>query len=189
MENTNSANIPIRTLYTPGFSSLAMSYFKTNLIFSFAPYIGKDDQELDKYCKKSFLSTSVNPDRAAFFYVQASRIIDGKNPEEQIEAVLPCYNGTTLTFAYKPNENNQMVAYLVINKNNEMISFKFQTTEYADNIDGQMVTKIVQTGLITFHLILGCYLAGSAVSSSYFPELYNEALEKAQEQEREETAV
>ena len=164
MFNDKPTNVQIRTLYSPGFSSFKMSYFKTNLVLGFAPYIGKDDRGFDKYCIKSFLSTSINPEGAAFFYTQASRILDCRHSVEQVEVVLPCNKGASLTFTYKLDESNQMSAYMSINKNNEAIQFRFPTTEYQDNIDGQWVTKLMQTGLRTFALILGCYLAGKAAN-------------------------
>ena len=185
MNNDKPTNIQIRTLYAPGFSSLMLSYFKTNLVLSFAPYIGKDNRGFDEYCKKSFLSTSINIEGAAFFYKQASRIIDCRHSEELVEIDFPCNKGASLIFEYKPDENNQMSAFLTINKNNQAIKFRFSTTEYQDNVDGQWVTNIMQTGLVTFALILGCYLAGKA-ANSHIGGFYSDALEMAQEQDRQE---
>jgi len=162
-----------------------MSYFKTNLVLGFTPYIGKDNLGLSQYCNKSFQSTSINPERAAFLYMQASRILDCRHSGEQVEAVIPCNNGASLTFQYKPDENNQMSAFITINKNNVDIPFKFKTTEYQENVGGQWVKKYMHTGLGTFALILGCYLAGKA-ANSHIDELYNEALEMAHEQDRQE---
>jgi len=184
-DNDKPTNVQIRTLYAPGYSSIMLSYFKTNLVFSFAPYVGKDNRGVDQYCIKSFLSTSINPAGAAFFYMQASRILDCRHSGGQVEVVLPCNNGASLTFEYKPDENNQMSAYITINKNNDAIRFRFPTTEYQDNVDGQWVTNLMQTGLGTFALILGCYLAGKA-ANSHIDGLYNEALEMAQDQEEQE---
>ena len=182
------ANIQIRTLYAPGYSSLMMSYFKTNLVLGFTPYIGKDNLGFSQYCKKTFFSTSINPEGAAFFYMQASRILDCRHSGEQVEVVLPCNNNTILTFEYKPDENNQMSAFMTINKNNVVTPFKFKTTEYQENVDGQWVTKYMHTGLGTFALILGCYLAGKA-ANSHIGGLYDEALEMAQEQAEQERYV
>jgi len=162
-----------------------MSYFKTNLVLGFTPYIGKDNLGFDQYCKKSFHSTSINSEGAAFFYVQASRILDDRYSGEQVEVVLQCNNSASLTFEYKPDENNQMSAFMTINKNNETIRFRFKTTEYQENVDGQCVTKYMHTGLGTFALVLGCYLAGKA-ASNYIDGLYDEALEMAQEQAEQE---
>ena len=78
-----------------------------------------------------------------------------------------------------------MSACMTINKNNRAILFRFPTTEYQENIDGQWFTKLMQTGLGTFATILGCYLAGNA-ANSHIDGLYNEALEMAQEQAEQE---
>ena len=179
-----SENTYIKILYSPGFSMLRMSYYKTNLILNFIPSIDKDYQGVIGYNKNSFLSTSINPEKAAFFYMQTSRIIDGIDSEKSIETVLPCNNGTTLTFEYKPDEDNQMRTYLTINKNNMTIPFRFPVIEYYENVDGQTIKTVMQAGLVTFSLILGCYLAGSAVDGplNKHNELYNEALESIHEE-------
>jgi len=170
-------NTFLRTLYSPGFSSLTLSYYLANITLKFIPYIGKDNTGLSKYCDKTFLSISINPDGASFFYMIASKIIDGKELDKPIETVLPCLNGTTLTFEYKPDEKNLMAAYLVIDKNNQTIRFKFPSMEYQDLVDGQLVTKVAQTGLGTFALILGCYLAGKA-ANNYIAGYSNEVTEQ-----------
>nr|WP_092067927.1 hypothetical protein [Dendrosporobacter quercicolus]NSL46847.1 hypothetical protein [Dendrosporobacter quercicolus DSM 1736] len=87
-------------------------------------------------------------------------VIDGKYAEQQILAVLQCNNNTTLIFEYKPDQYNQMDSYLTINKNNETISFKFKTHIYRVKEKGQMVTKIIQSGLGAFARMLDGYLPG-----------------------------
>ena len=120
--------------------------------------------------------------------MQASRILDGQNSDEPIEVVLPCNNGTSLIFEYKPDQNNQMSAYLTINKNNETIRFRFKTTEYEETVNGQTVTKVMQTDLSIFTLILGCYLLGKAIIRHIDrnDEAYNQALLLMQEQMEQE---
>ena len=183
MYNDKPTNGQIRTIYAPGYSYLMLSYFRTNLTLNFVPYIGQDNTGKSEYCNNTHLSTSINHEGAAFFYLQATSILDGKDTGKQIETVLPCNNGTTLTFEYKPGENNQMNAYIAINKNNQTILFRFPTTEYQEIVDGQTVTKVMQTGLGTFALILVCYIAGRAAIGSF--DRYGEALERLQEEERD----
>jgi hypothetical protein len=151
-------NTHIRNLYSEGFSALRISYFKTNLVFSFIPYTGKDYRGLSQYSTTKFLSTSVNYDAASFFYLIAKQIIEGE--ATQMWAELPCLNNAALIFEHKPDENNQMATYLVINKNNEMIPFRFATHEYKIVENGQMTNKLVQTGLGVFVSILDGYLTG-----------------------------
>lgn len=155
-----SANTYIRTLCSTGFSALTISFYKTNLTFRFIPYIGKGKNGLDDYNRNSFLSTSINYERAALFMAIAMGIIDGRDADKEIEAVYPCLNGTTLFFEYKPDQNNQMNAYLVINKNNETIPFRFSTHQVQIKDNGQIVTKVIQSGLGNFAMILEAYLQG-----------------------------
>ena len=179
------ANAQSRKIYAPGYSSLAMSYYLTNLTLNFVPWLSTDSTGRSEYCKQTHLSTSLNPDGAAFFYLQASRILDGKDSGELVEVVLPCSNGTTLTFEYKPDGNNQMSTFLTINKNNITIPFRFPSIEYQEKVDGQMITKVMQTGLGTFALILGCYLTGTAAVGHYLDK-NGEILQWIQEQEQQE---
>jgi hypothetical protein len=184
MYNDKVPNTQIKILHAPGYSFLILSYFKSYLVFNFVPWLNKDDTGRNIYSKETHLSTSIKTDEAAFFCIQAARILDGKVSGEPIEAIIPCNNGTTITFEYKPDENNQMSAYLIINKNDLTIPFRFPTIEYQEKIDGQLVTTVVQTGLGIFVLILGCYITGYA-ANHYLDrnnEGYNEALQWYQEQ-------
>ena len=70
-------------------------------------------------------------------------------------AVVPC-NHASLIFEYKPDQNKQMSAYLTINKNNHSILFKYPTHTYQVKVDGQLITKVIQSGLgVFFHTIIG----------------------------------
>jgi hypothetical protein len=182
MINDKPANTQIRTLYSIGYSSLMLSYFKTNLVLSFVPYVGKDDRGFNAYSKNEFLSTSINHDGAAFFYMQAAQLLNGKDLDKPLEVSLPCNNGASLTFVYKPDEKN---VYLTINKNDMSIPFMFQTTRYVEKVDGQWVPVVMQTGLGTFAMVLGCYIVGKA-ANDHIHEYYNDALQQIQEQVREE---
>ena len=158
MNNNKSANTYIRTLYSPGFSFLMMSFFKTNLTLNFVPYLGKDNVGRSQYSKTEFLSTTVNYEGAAALYMTAMPILDGN--ESQVELVLPCSNDATLIFEYKLDQNNQMSAYLVIDKNNETIPFRFGTHQFRAKENGQMVTKVLQSGLGAFTKTMEAYLSG-----------------------------
>ena len=150
----------IRNLYSPGFSSLTMSFFGTNLALSFNQYLGKDHRGIDQYCRKRFLSTSINYEGAALFILTAMSISDGIDSEKQIQAVLPCNNNAALIFEYKPDQNNQWGAYLTINKNNDAITFRFKTHESKVRRNGEMVTEVIQSGVGAFAMTLEGYLKG-----------------------------
>jgi hypothetical protein len=117
--------------------------------------------------------------------MQASQILEGKNSGEPVNVTIPCSRGASLNFEYKLDVNNQMSAFLTIDKDNKKILFRFPTTEYDEKIDGQNVTSVMQTGLGIFAMILGCYIAGIAANESIIKnnELYNEAILWAQEQD------
>ena len=160
----NTSNTIIKTLYSEGFSSLMMSYYKYILVLTFNPYIGKNNVGFPQYNIKTFLSTSVNYEEAALFYLTAMSILEGKNADKEISAVLT-RNNATLTFEYKPDQNNQMTAYLVINKNNQIIPFRFNTKTYQAQENGQMITKVVQAGLGVFAKTLESYMTGTGITN------------------------
>jgi len=176
MYKNKPVNTVIRFLYSPGYSSLRLSLYAYNLVFSFSPHIGKDNRGFDKYCTKRFSSTSVNYESASFFYQTAMSIITGENSNKEILAVLQCSNNTTLTFEYKPNQNNQMCAHLAIAKNNEVYHFLFPTHQYQVKENGQTVTKVIQSGLGVFAKTLDGYLTGIGADNhlSKLPENFNE---------------
>ena len=151
-------NAFIRNLYSPGYSSLTASFFCTHLTLGFSPHIGKDKRGFDEYCRKSFLSASFNHGGAAFLHMIVEPIIKGKNLEQQVEAVLECKKNTKIIFEYKLIENKQMIAFLTIKKDNQMITFKFKTHQYIIEENGKTVTKTAQSGLFDFAAVLEIYL-------------------------------
>lgn len=158
MNNNKSTNTYIRTLYSPGFSFLMMSFFKTNLTLNFVPYLGKDNVGRSQYSKTEFLSTTVHYEGAVALYLASMPILDGN--ESQVELVLPCSNNATLIFEYKLEQDNQMSAYLLINKNNGTMTFRFGTMQYKVRENGQVITKVIQSGLGAFVKTLEAYLTG-----------------------------
>jgi hypothetical protein len=162
----------IRNLYSPGFSSIVVSFYNYNLSFGFSRYIGKNNAGMSEY-EKSYLTTTVNYEGAALLYQIAMLIIYGKYSENEIKTVLQCNNNATLTFEYKYDQNNQFVAYLTINKNNESISFKFATHTYKVKEDGQIITKVMQSGLGVFAKIIDGYLTATGADrhSDKLPDL------------------
>ncbi len=160
MKDKKLLNLHVRTLYSRDFSSLMLSQYKANLTFSFAPYAGKDNRGIDQYDLKMFLSTSVSYVEAAAFFHIAESIVSGKNKPRKFTLAR---NKATLLFEFKPNQDNQMEAFLVIMKDNRSIPFKFSTAVYETQENGQTVTEIIQTGLIAFAQALQGYLSGIGV--------------------------
>jgi hypothetical protein len=86
-------------------------------------------------------------------------ILKDINPEKEIRAVLQC-NKADLIFEYKPDRDSQMAAYLTIEKNNQSISFKFKTQQIQVQEHGQIVTRVIQSGLGAFAKTVEGYLTG-----------------------------
>jgi len=137
-----------------------MSFYNVNLSLRFCRWIGSDNTGRSQYDTKNALMTSANYDTASALYQLAMSIIYDINPEQEIKAVLPCNNNTNLIFEFKPDQNNQMTAYLTIEKNNQTITFKFQTHSYKIKKDGQIVTIVIQSGLGVFAKTIDGYLTG-----------------------------
>ena len=115
----------IRHIYSIGFSSIMITFFNTNLSLRFYPYIGEDNNGRSQYDNEKGITTTFSYDGASLLYLIAMKILEGEDSEKEIRSTLECYSNTALTFEYKPGQNNQMEAYLTIDKNNETIPFKF----------------------------------------------------------------
>jgi hypothetical protein len=168
-------NIRVGYLHSKGYSSLYLSFYLSSLVFDFAPWLGADNTGRNYYDNKKRLSTSVNLEGAAYFYLVAVTILRGEDRIEPIEATLPCKNNSSLTLSYLPDENNQMTAYLDIHKDNQTIPFKFQTLPKQVMVNGQMVTKAVQADLADFAMMLFGYITGSS-GEDYLRRIFNEGL-------------
>ncbi len=134
-----SINTHVRSLYSPSFSSIMITYFNYNLSFHFYKHIGEDHNGLPKYDRNS-MTASVNYEGAAMLYLTAVSILDGKNSDKEIKATVSCYNAT-LIFDYKREPDNQMAAYLVIEKNNDFTPFKFMAHPHQVKNGDQITTE------------------------------------------------
>ena len=92
----------------------------------------------------------------------AKYITEDINSENETQAVVQCNNNTTIILDYKRDQNNQMTACLIINKNNQSYPFKFSTHTQQIKINGQFVTKVVQTQLFVFAKTIESYLLATA---------------------------
>lgn len=153
-----SNNAIIKNLYAPGYAMLTLSFFKTNLTLRFAPYTGKDNMGFSQYDTKDFLSTTIDNESAAAFYSASMSILNGS--ESPIQLVIPCNHNASLMFKYESdqNQNNEMRAHLIIEKDNKVIPFQFEVHSCLMKKNGQILTKTIQSGLIVFTKALEAYL-------------------------------
>ena len=175
-KNKMAINTYIRTLYSEECSSLMMYFYNHNLSFSLAPYMGKNKNGLNQYDMSKIIRTTVNYEGASFLYQAAMLIINGKQLDNQIMATLQCYGNTTLSLVYKLDQDNQMYAYLVINKNNESIPFRFHVHTITIKENGQAITKMIQSSLGVFAKTIEGYLIGIGADRhlSKLPEDFDE---------------
>ena len=165
--NTGAVNTFIRRVVSPGYSVLTLSLYRLNLVLKLRPVIGKDKRGFDIYCRDTFISTSLDYDGATVFHQTAMSIYKGNEPENQLELTMPSGNNATVTLAYKPDEANQMTAYLVLSKNNITIPFRFATCQYQTCVDGKWITKVCQAGLGAFAMVLEGYLRGIGADNHF----------------------
>ena len=146
-KNSNKINAStyIRTIYSPGYSYMMMSFYNVNLSFSFCRFIGRNNAGKPQF-EKNHLTTSVNYEGAALLYHVIMPILNEANHWDEVKTTVPC-NNAALIFEYKPDENNRMAAYITIEKNNQQISLKFPTLEYEYKKDGKFFTHVAQSGL------------------------------------------
>jgi hypothetical protein len=86
-------------------------------------------------------------------------ILGGINPEKEIEAVLQC-NKAVLILEYKHDQDNQMAVFLIVEKNDQSITFRFPARKVQVKENGQTITKVIQSGLSAFVMTIEGYLTG-----------------------------
>ena len=163
-------NTYIRSLYSPGYSSLLLSLYKTNLTLGFTPWVGR----LNQYEQKGFRSTSIDYEKAAALCLLAKPILEG-NHNYPVYYAIPCNNDATLILELKQDRDGQMRSYLTLEKKREQITFQFSTQTYKVNENGKMVEKVIQAGLGVFILTLEAYLTGIDIGGHLSKQSANES--------------
>jgi len=146
------ANVIIRNLYSPGLSTVTLSFYKTNLSIVFSPWVQEQGRQ-NKLNTKHFISTTISDENAAALYMLSKQISEGTQ-SDPVQYLIQCNKQTMLTFEYDTEK-----ACLIIEKGAEKIFFEFPTHEYRIKEKGQIVTKVLQSGLIVFSETLGAYLS------------------------------
>ena len=155
--NRTSTSTQIRNMYSDGMSYMNIKFYNTNLSFQLYPFTGKDQNGRSKYDMKSGQQTTVNFEGAYALYHAAKDIIDGK--VQQTTLSVPC-NGASLVLERKLGMNGQMETVFSISKNNMTIPFKFNTIQQQVNINGQIQSQTIETGLGAFAKTIEGYLTG-----------------------------
>lgn len=149
-------NIYIRNLYSPGYSFITLSFYKTNLSIGYTNWIGKDEVGFHKYDTKNYVSTTISDENVAALYSLTKQILAGtmKNP---CQYVIQCNKQAVILF-----EHDLEKTQFNIEKNGEKIPFVFTVHKYKEKVNGRVVEKMIQTGLIVFAEVLHTYLSAVA---------------------------
>ena len=156
-QQKTSTSTQIRNMYSDGMSYMNIKFYNTNLSFQLYPFTGKDQTGRSKYDTKNGQQTTVNFEGAYALYKAAKDIIDEK--VQQTTLSVPC-NGASLILERKLGMNGKMETVFSITKNNMTIPFRFNTIQQQVNINGQVQTKEIETGLGAFCKTIEGYLTG-----------------------------
>lgn len=159
MANTvrTQTSTQIRNLYSDDMAYMNIKFFNTNLSFQLYPYLEKTADGRSKYDMKNGQQTTVTYEGAAALLKVCDDIINAKVSEISIS--IECYEAT-VKLERKINATGQFDTILTLSKKNTDIPFKFKTQQYTVKEQGQLITKTVECGLISFAKILDGYLTG-----------------------------
>ena len=146
----------IRTMYSPGFAYIRFSFYKTNLSLSFCPWVDKNNMGRSHYDMKKYLNTTISDENAAALYLIAKNIAEG-NQSNPVQYQIQCNNQTLVSFEHDSEETR-----FIIEKNKDRIVFRFVTHRLRERVNGEIVTKTIQSGLMFFAKILQTYLTAIA---------------------------
>jgi hypothetical protein len=156
-QKSPATSTQIRTLYSNGISCLTIKFFNTNLSFGFQPFSGKDQNGFNQFNKDKTITTTVNYEGAATLWKTGQDILDGKI--NKCNVVIQCAGGTVLILERRLNDN-QLETWCTINKNGEIIPFRFNSYIRDIEENGQMIKQQIEAGLLVFIKTINGYLEG-----------------------------
>ena len=174
----------LRNLYSPGFSCILMSYYKTYLSLIFRPFERTDPQTgKDTYSKLGLITTLHFIDVYGLW--QACYNMIHKNVQT-LTYTIRCAYGAKLTLEKKaPGE-----IFITLSKNNESVSHKFpSSTAKMKEKGGVETVEVIETGLGVFMKTVGSYL--SHINADAHLNKLGDNLaqyQEAEQQEREQRA-
>ena len=158
-ENKTSTSTQIRNLYSDGMSCMNIKFYNTNLSLQLYPFISKDQTGKSSYDLKNGQLTTVNFEGASALFQITKDIIEGKLQEE-CNLPIPCAAGATINLERKLSPAGMMETIFSITKNGVTIPFRFQTMTIQVKENGQVVSKVIESGLGAFNKTIEGYLTG-----------------------------
>lgn len=150
----------IRNIYSPDIALLQLKYYNTSISFEFRRFLSKDGTGKSTY-DKAGVWTAIGWEPAYSIFALCHDICIGKEAAQGCLLTIPGAQNATLTLERKAAADGKMETWFSINKDNNIIQFKFQTRPYQVMENGQMVTKVREEGLGVFGDILHSYLTGT----------------------------
>lgn len=148
----------IRTLFSPGVSSLTIKFFNSNLSFQLMPFGGKDQRGRDNYDKNRAMMTTVNFEGASALLMFAEDILSGKLQGDSARQEVQCNQAQLIMNWSKAAQGP--TTELILNKNGQSIPFTFANATRTTIVNGQPTVQVIETGLRSFCGILDGYLTG-----------------------------
>jgi hypothetical protein len=163
--------IPIKILYSHGYSGLHISFNDQYLSFRFMPYTpGGRTLFATEFAMITTTEARVDYGVAAVLYEKAVDIINNKAAVQEMVLTIPCPNGVFLVFERKPDQNERFETFLYFKRNNVVIPFKFSATNNGGMMNDRLVKGRYETDLIKFAEIIERYLKANPVSA-YFDKM------------------
>jgi hypothetical protein len=145
-------------MYSEGLSYMNIKFYNMTLSFSLQPFVSKDPTGKSLYNQQEALMTTVGWAGASAFWKLGMDIIEGKISKGSV--TIPCMQGASLTLEKKLGANGPET-FFTISKNGKIVSFRFETHQSVVEENGQMIPKIIETGLIAFVKTINSYLEGT----------------------------
>ena len=168
----------LRTLYSPGFSAILLSYYKIHLSLLFQPFERTDPRAgMDVYSKRGIMTT-VNYAGAFGLWKSCYDIIHGN--AETLAVTIHCARNATLTLEKRaPGE-----VFLTISKDSEIISHKFASlTTKVKGVNGVETIEVIEAGLGAFMKTVDGYLV--SINADGHLNKLGDDLEKYQEADQQ----
>lgn len=150
-------NTIVRTLYSPGYSYVRMSLYRTGMNLLFTPHVGFDNVGRSIYDRSKCQSVTIDYEQAAGLCQLATPIIEDKADWQVCHRIF-CNKQAELIFEHKLEQNGQRQTYLTLEKNGLRIPHMFKTMPYFVVENGKKIEKIMRTDLGVFEKALEGYL-------------------------------
>lgn len=156
--NFKQVTTQIRNFYSDS-CYMNMSFFNTNLSFRFYPAMPqKDSMGRNSYDMKNGLTTTIDAEYAYALFKTIDDVLTNKVQECVLN--IPCAGNATLSFKREQVPTGEIASFLVINKNNMTLAYRFPVTTITVKENGVVVNKTIESSLGAVQKTIDGYLTG-----------------------------